>query len=100
MSVKKHTASLCKLYSFYDEIPVEFLYETDVKSYFHHNIFDTFQSQHRIVRFSKGSNEKPFAITLFQCCHLYTQQRFNLQEEETISKKKLSSVVDSSQRFS
>ena len=65
MSVKKQIASLCKLHSFYEELPEEFLDETDVDSYFYHNIFDISQSQHRIVRVSRGSNKKPFAIKLF-----------------------------------
>ena len=34
MSVKKQIPSLCKLYSFYEEIPEEFLDETDVDSIF------------------------------------------------------------------
>ena len=34
MSVKKQIPSLCKLYSFYEEKPEEFLDETDVDSYF------------------------------------------------------------------
>ena len=34
--------------------------ETDVDSYFYHNIFDISQSQHRIVRVSRGSNKKSF----------------------------------------
>ena len=58
MSVKKQTRSLCKLYSFYEEKPEEFLDETDVDTYFYHNIFDIFQSQHRVVRVSGGSNKK------------------------------------------
>ena len=32
MSVKKEIPSLCKLYSIYEEIPEEFLDETDVDS--------------------------------------------------------------------
>ena len=57
MYVKKQIPSLCKLYSFYEEIPEEFLDETDVDGYFYHNIFDISQSQHRIVRVSRGSNK-------------------------------------------
>ena len=56
MSVKKQVPSFCKFYSFYEEIPEEFLEETDVDSYFYHNIFDISQSQHRFVRDSRGSN--------------------------------------------
>ena len=36
--------------------------ETDVDSCSYYNIFNISQSQHRIVRVSKGSNKKPFAI--------------------------------------
>ena len=57
MSAKKQIPSLCKLYSFYEEIPDEFLDRTDVDSFFYHNIFDISQSHHRIVRVSRGSNK-------------------------------------------
>ena len=57
MSVKKQIPSLCKLYSFYKEIPEEFLDETDVDSYFYYNIFDISQSQHRIVGVIRGSKK-------------------------------------------
>ena len=58
MSLRKQIPSLCKLYSFYEEIPAEFLDETDVDSYSYDNIFDISQSQHRIVQVSRGSNKK------------------------------------------
>ena len=45
MFVKEQIPNLCKLYSFYEEIPEEFLDETDVDSYFYHNVFDISQSQ-------------------------------------------------------
>ena len=38
MSVEKQNPTLCKLYSFYEEIPEEFLDEIDVDNYFYHNI--------------------------------------------------------------
>ena len=100
MSVKKQIPSLCKLYSFYEEIPEEFLDETDVDSYFYHNIFDISQSQHRIVRVSRGSNKKTFAFKLFQFCDLKTQQRYILQEEVNISKKGTHLFGRQSARFS
>ena len=90
---------MCKLYSIYKEIPEEFLGETEVDSYLYHNNFDISQSQHRIVRASRGSNEKSFAIKLFQFCDLKTQQRYILQEEVNISKGKLTSLVDSLRDF-
>ena len=57
MSLKKQIPSSYKLYSIYEEIPEEFLDETDVDSYFYHNIFEISQSQHRIVRVTRGSSK-------------------------------------------
>ena len=99
MSVKKQIQSLCKLYSFYEEKPKEFLDETDVDSYFYHNNFDIFQSQHRIVRVSRGFNKKSFAINLFLLFHLKTQQRYILQAEVKISKRELTCLVDNLREF-
>ena len=99
MSVKKQIPSLCKRYSFYEEIPQEFLDETNVDSCFYHNILDTSQCQHRIVRVSRGSNKKTFAIKLFQFCDLKTQQRHILQEEKNISKRELTCFVNSLRDF-
>ena len=98
MPVKKQIPSLCKLYSLYEEIPEEFLDETDVDS-FYRNIFDISQSQHRKVRVSRGSNKKSFAIKLFQFCDLRTQQRYILQEEVNVSKRELTSLVASLRGF-
>ena len=99
MSVKKQIPSLCKLNSFYEEIPEEFFDETDVDSQFYHNNFDISQSQHRIVLVSRGSNKKSFAIKLFQFGDLKTQQRYILQEEVNISKRELTCLVDSLRDF-
>ena len=78
MSTKKQNFSLCKLYSFYEETPEEFLDETDVNNHFYHNSFDISQCHHRRVRVSRGSNKKSFAIKLFQFCDLKTQERYIL----------------------
>ena len=91
MSVKKQIPSLCKLYSFYEEIPEEFLDQTDVDSYSYHNILDNSQSLHRLVRVSKGSNKKSFAFKVFHFCDSKLQQRFFLQEEVSISKQEIES---------
>ena len=99
MSVKKQSPSLCNFYSFYEVIPEEFLDETDVDRYFFNNIFDISQSQHRIVRVSKASNKKSFAIKLFQFCNFETQQRYNLQELVTISKREFTSLIDCLRNF-
>ena len=98
MSVKQQFPSLCKPFSIYEEIPAEFLDETDVDSYFCH-IFDISQSQHGLVRVSKGTNKKFFAFKLFQCCNLNTQQRYIPQTGVSISKRDLSSVVESLRDF-
>ena len=95
MSTKKQISSLCKLYSVYEEIPEEFLDETDEDSYFYHNILDVSQSHHRIVRVSTGSNEKSFAFRIFHFCHSKLKQRFILKEEVSISKKEIESLLDS-----
>ena len=99
MSVKKQIPSLCKVYSFYEEIPEEFLDKTDTDSYSYHNNFEISQSQHRIVRGSSGSNKKSFAIKLFEFCDLKTQQRYILQEEVNISKRELICLVDNLRDF-
>ena len=99
MSVKKQIPSLSKLYSLYEETLEEFLDETDVDSYFYHNIFYNSQSQHGIVRVSRGFNEKSIAIKLFQFCDFKTQQRYILREEVNISKKELTCTVDNLRDF-
>ena len=73
--------------------------ETDVDSYFYHNMFDISQSQHRIVRVGRGSNKKSFAIKLFHFCDLKTQQRYILQEQVNFSKRELTCLVDNLRDF-
>ena len=99
MSTKKQISSLCKLYSIYEKIPEEFLDETDVDSYFFHNILYISQSHNRIVRVSKGSNKKSFAFKVFHFCDSKLQQRFILKEEVSISKNEIESLLDSLGEF-
>ena len=99
MSTKKQICSLCKLYSVYEEIPEDFLDETDVDSYFSHNILDISQSHKRIVRVSKGSNKKSFAFKVFHFCDSKLQQQFILKEEVSISKNEIESLLDSLSEF-
>ena len=99
MFVKKQIPSLCKLHSFYEELPEEFLDGTDVDSSFYPNSFDISQSRHRKMRVSRVSNKKSFAIKLFQFCDLKTQQRYILPEEVSISKRELTCLVDSLHDF-
>ena len=51
------------------------------------------------MRVNRGSNEKSFAIKLFQFCDLKTQQRYILQEEVNIFKRELTCLVDSLHDF-
>ena len=95
MSTKKQISRLRKLCSVYEEKPEEILDDTDVDSYFYHNILDISQSHHRIVRVSKGSNKKSFAFKLFHFCDSKLQQRFIFKEEVSISKKESGSLIDS-----
>ena len=99
MSTKKRISSLCKLYSVYEEIPEGILDETDVHSYFYHNILDISQSHNRIVRVSKGSNKKSFAFKVFHFCDSKLQQRFILKEEVSISKNEIESLLESLGEF-
>ena len=79
----------------YEAVAEYFLDETDVDSYFFHNILDNSQFHHRIVRVSKGSNKKSFAFKLFYFCDSKLQQRFILKEGVTVSGKKIESLLDS-----
>ena len=99
MSTKKQVSSLCKLYSAYEGRPEEFLDETDVDSYFFHNILDISQSHNRIVRVSKGSNKKSFAFKVFYFCDSKLQQRFILKEDVSIYKNEIESPLDSLGEF-
>ena len=51
------------------------------------------------MQVSRGSNQKSFAIKLFQLCNLKTQQIYILQEEANISKRELTCLVDSLRDF-
>ena len=96
---QKKIPSLCKLFSLYEELRAEFLDETDVDNYFHYNIFHISQSQHRIVRVTRSSNKKSFAIKLFQFCDIKIQQRYILQQEVNITKRELTCLVDNLRDF-
>ena len=98
MSLKKQGPSLCKFYSFYEEINQRFSDESDVDSYFYHNMKIS-QSQHRTVRISKGSNKKSFPFKLIEFCDLKTQQRCTLQDQVNVSKKELRFSVVSLRDF-
>ena len=73
--------------------------ETDVDSYFYHNILDISQSHHRIVGVSKGFNKRSLAFKVFHFCDSKLQQRFLLNEEVSVSKKEIESLLDSLVEF-
>ena len=62
MTDVKQSPNLCKLHSFYENTTEEFFDETDIDSYFYHNIFDISQFQHRLVRVRKSSNKQSFFL--------------------------------------
>ena len=99
MSVERQISSLSKLYTIYEEVPESFLDETDVDSYFYHNILDIALIDNRIVRVSKGSNKKIFAFKLFQFCNLKNQQKFILGEEVSVSLKQLAAILNTLRQF-
>ena len=100
MSTKKHISSLCKVYSVYEEIPEEFLAQTDVDGYFYHNILlDISQSHHRRVRNSKVSNKTSCAFKAYHFCRSELQQPFLLKEEVSIYKKEIDSPLNSLGEF-
>ena len=80
-------------------ITSEFLDQTDVDSYFYHNVLDISQSHNRIDRVSKRSNKKSFAFKVFHFCDSKLQQRFILKEEVCNSKKEIESLFDSLGEF-
>ena len=90
---------MCKHYSVYEEKLEELLDETDVDSYFYHNILNVSQSHHRVVRVNKGSNKKSFAFKVFRLCDSKSQQRLFLKKEVSISKKEIESLLDSLGEF-
>ena len=73
--------------------------ETDVGSYFYHNILVISQSHQRIFRVSKRSNKKSFAFKVFHFCDSELQQRFILKDEVSISKKETESLLVSLGEF-
>ena len=87
------------MYTVYEEVPESFSDETDVDSCFYYNILDIALIDNRIVRVSKGSNKKIFAFKLFQFCNLKNQQRFILEEEVSVSLKKLAPILNTLRQF-
>ena len=96
MSVKQQLPSLSLLFSIYEDVPEQTL---DVDSYFYNNILDVTKTDNRLVRVSKGTNKNLFAIKVFKFCDLEAQQRFFLDEENSITKKKLAATLRRQRHF-
>ena len=99
MSLKKQIPSLNKLNTIYEEVSGSFLYETDVVTYFYHNILDIAVIDNRIVRDSKSSNKKTFAFKFFQFWNSKNQQRITLEEEVSVSLKELAAILNTLRQF-
>ena len=94
MSVKLQIPTLSRLNTIYEDLPDSFLDESDIDSYFYHNILDVVKIQKRLIRLSKGSNKNQFVFKTFNFCDLANQQRFLLEEEISVTKKELRSILD------
>ena len=97
MSIRKQSPSLSKLYTIYEEVSENCLEETDIDSYFHHNFLDIAPNDNRIFRDSKSS--KKIHFKLFQFCNLKNQQKFILEEEVSVSLKKLAANLNTLRQF-
>ena len=95
MFVKKQIPRLCKLHSFYEEMPVDFSDKSDVDGSFNKASLTSRSPSFEKYVLKKSSNKKSFAIKWFQYCDLKTLQHHNLQGVVNISKKELRSLVDS-----
>ena len=87
------------MYTFYDEVLEIYLDETDVGSYFYHNILDIALIDNGIVRISKGSNKKTFALKLFQFCNLKKEQRCIPEEDMSVSLEELAAILNTLRQF-
>ena len=81
MSVKSQISTLARLYTTYEDLPDSFQDESDIDSYFYHNILDVVKKEKRLIRLSNGCNRKQFAFKSFIFCDLPNQQRFLLEED-------------------
>ena len=77
----------------------KFFDETDVDSYFYHNILDIALIDNRIAGVSKGSNKNVFAFKLVQFCNLKNQQRFIPEDEVSVSLKEHAAILNTLSQF-
>ena len=97
--MKKQIPSLGKMYTICGGFSENFLAESAVDGYFYHNILYIALIGDRINWISKCSNKKNFALKLIQFCNLKNQQRFILEEEVSVSSKKLAIFLNTLRQF-
>ena len=94
MPIKNQLPTLSKLYSIYEEIPEDFLDETDIDSYFYHSILNITKKENRLVRLSKTSNKNSFYLKVFKFDCSIIQQKYFSSEGITLTRRKLGVVLD------
>ena len=87
-------------YTIYEGKHESLMVETDVDSFFCHNILDIALIDNPIDRVGKGSNKKIFVFKLFHICKLKNQQRSILEEEVSVYLKELAAVLNTLRQFS
>lgn len=92
MSLKNQLPALRKLYSIYEEIPEDFLDETDIDSYFFYNFLNVSTVEGRLLRLSRSSNKNSFSFKVFKFDSSKLKQRYLLAQEVTVSKEELSAI--------
>ena len=94
MFVKRQVLNWWKLWSLYEDKPVEISKELDVDRYFNQNFFDISQSQHWLAQISKGSNKNSCTVKFLHFWDLNTQRRYILQEKVNIFRREFRWLIN------
>ena len=89
MSSKNQLRALRKLYSIYEEIPEDFLDETDIDSYFFYNLLNISIVEGRLLRVSRSSKTNSFSFKDFKFDSSKLKQRYFHAQEITVTKQEL-----------
>ena len=93
MSLKNKLPALRKLYSIYEEIPENFLDETDIDSYFFYYLLNISTVEGRLLRVSRSSNKNSFTFKVFKFDSSKLKQRYFLAQELTVTKQEVAAVI-------
>ena len=85
MSLKNQLPALFTLYNINEEIPENFLDESDIDSYFFYSILNISTVEGRLLRLSRSSNKNLFIFKLFNFDSSKSTQQYLLAEELTVS---------------